>query len=85
MFNINIKNAISLSIPVAIATLTLHSTNTAAQDQQDNPGSGLSYDYAELRFVDREFDNNGADGDGFLVGGSYEIAPKLLVLSLIHI
>lgn len=38
----------------------------------------LSYDYAELRFVNTEIGS--ADGDGLKLGGSYEINPNWLIL-----
>ena len=41
--------------------------------------SDLNYDYAELRYVDVEIDTDGgndADGDGFEIGGSYQIADN---------
>jgi len=68
----------SIFSSAAFTLVALASIHTYAQDNQYQ-GSGLSYDYAELRFVDREFDNSSADGDGFLFGGSFEIAPKILV------
>jgi hypothetical protein len=40
----------------------------------------LSYDYAELRYVDTEIDGNGGsdlNGDGFELGGSIEIADNI--------
>ena len=36
----------------------------------------LSYDYAELRWVDTEVES--VDGDGFQLGGSYEVADQWL-------
>lgn len=39
----------------------------------------LSYDYAELRWVDTEIGS--VDGDGFQLGGSYEIADQWLVVA----
>ena len=39
----------------------------------------LDYNYAELRYVDTEFDSGGfdADGDGFQIGGSMELAQSV--------
>lgn len=72
-------SAVFVSTVAATITMSaLISVNAYAQDNQ-NIGSGLSYDYAELRFVDREFDNSNADGDGLLLGGSLEIAPQVLI------
>ena len=39
----------------------------------------LSYDYAELRWVDTEIES--VDGDGFQLGGSYEVAEQWLVVA----
>lgn len=39
----------------------------------------LSYDYAELRWVDTEVEN--VDGDGFQLSGSYEVADQWLIVA----
>ena len=43
----------------------------------------LSYDYAELRWVDTELDvgPGDIDGDGFQLGGSYQVADQWLVVA----
>lgn len=62
-------------ILLVLAALSIHAT-AAAQSNQQAPKSGLSYSFAELRFVD--VDTNG--GDGFRLGGSYELnGPWILV------
>ena len=38
----------------------------------------LSYDYAELRWVDTEIES--VDGDGFQLGGSYEVSDQWLIV-----
>lgn len=38
---------------------------------------GFSYSYAELGWVNTEFDDLGADGDGFALRGSFEFTPAL--------
>ncbi len=64
-------------IPAALVSLGLCCAQSAIA--QENVGSGLSYDYAELRFVDADIDGRGGDGDGFSLGGSYQVAPKFVV------
>ncbi|MEM1438602.1 MAG: outer membrane beta-barrel protein [Pseudomonadota bacterium] len=39
----------------------------------------LSYNYAELRWVDTELES--VDGDGFQIGGSYELSDQWLVVA----
>ena len=39
----------------------------------------LSYDYAELRWVDTEIES--LDGDGFQLGGSFQVADEWLVIA----
>lgn len=64
--------------PAAALLPAIFGTNAALAQPNQSTGSGLSYNYAEVRFVDRELDA-GPDGDGFLVGVSYEVAPQILV------
>jgi hypothetical protein len=60
---------------LAFSALLVFGT-ASAQTTTQAPKSGLSYNYAELRFVD--VDSNG--GDGFRLGGSYQLqGPWLLV------
>ena len=40
----------------------------------------VSYDFFELRFVDTEIDDANIDGDGFLIGGSYNISDNWLII-----
>ncbi|MEL7536268.1 MAG: outer membrane beta-barrel protein [Pseudomonadota bacterium] len=40
----------------------------------------VSYDFFELRFVDAELDDSNADGDGFLIGGSYNVSGNWLII-----
>lgn len=61
-----------------VATLLMYGT-AAAQTTARPSQSGLSYNYAELRFVD--VDSNG--GDGFRFGGSYELNGPWLLLGAI--
>jgi len=61
-----------------IAALLLQGT-AAAQSSQQPTTADLSYTYAELRFVD--VDTNG--GDGFKLGGSYELDGPWILLGSI--
>jgi hypothetical protein len=61
-----------------VATLLMYGT-AAAQTTAQPSQSELSYNYAELRFVD--VDSNG--GDGFRFGGSYELNGPWLLLGAI--
>jgi len=58
-----------------LAALSLHGV-ALAQTTQPSQQSGLSYNYAELRFVD--VDENG--GDGLRIGGSFELAGPWILL-----
>ncbi|MEL7312669.1 MAG: outer membrane beta-barrel protein [Pseudomonadota bacterium] len=40
----------------------------------------VSYDFLEVRFLDTEIDGSNADGDGFLLGGSYNFHENWLVI-----
>lgn len=61
-----------------VATLLIYGT-AAAQTTARPSQSSLSYNYAELRFVD--VDSSG--GDGFRFGGSYELNGPWLLLGAI--
>ncbi|MDJ0701433.1 MAG: outer membrane beta-barrel protein [Woeseiaceae bacterium] len=61
-----------------LAALSFHTT-AAAQTQQQATTGDLSYSFAELRFVDVDT----AGGDGFRLGGSFELeGPWILVGAL---
>ena len=60
---------------LVIAAFLIHGAAAAQTTQQPSQG-GLSYTYAELRFVD--VDSNG--GDGFRLGGSFELDGPWLVV-----
>jgi len=64
--------------PAAALLPAVFGLNTSLAEPNQSAGSGLSYNYAEVRFVDRELDA-GPDGDGFLLGGSYQVAPQFLI------
>ncbi|MEM8982091.1 MAG: outer membrane beta-barrel protein [Pseudomonadota bacterium] len=40
----------------------------------------VSYDFFELRFIDTEIDDANVDGDGFQIGGSYNISGNWLIV-----
>lgn len=78
MFYSNGFKAFARLAPAATLLPAIVATNAAFAEPNQGAGSGLSYNYAEVRFIDRELDA-GPDGDGFLVGGSFEVAPQILV------
>ncbi len=61
---------------LVLTVLMMHGVSLAQQGSRA-AGSGLSYSYGELRFVD--VDSNG--GDGFRFAGSYEIDRNWLVVA----
>lgn len=60
-------------IRTALIATTLLAASTAAV------ATDLSYDYAELRWVDTEVES--VDGDGFQLGGSYALSEQWLVVA----
>lgn len=40
----------------------------------------LDYNYVEVRYVDAELDEVSVDGDGFLIGGSFELTEEWLIV-----
>jgi len=63
------------------ATALLAALAFAGGAYAQGQSSGLSYDYAELTWVNAETDLDGGDldGDGFALNGSYEFAPNFHV------
>lgn len=59
--------------------LSLHATAAAQQSSQRPMPADLSYSYAELRLIDVDV----SGGDGFSIGGSYELdGPWIVIGSL---
>jgi hypothetical protein len=58
-----------------LAALSVHTTAAAQTSQNKLPGD-LSYSFAELRFVDVDI----SGGDGFRLGGSYELDEEWILV-----
>jgi opacity protein-like surface antigen len=58
-----------------LANLALTTTSALAQTAA---GSGFSYNYIDARYV--SFDDNGFDGDGLRVRGSFQLQDNLLLV-----